>query len=218
VTDPGRKLDWSRSGCIVSVSGDGHTVRLRSFQCNEKDAVWQLSEPSSLQLPTLHEESHITHVSWNTAGSFLTVIDNSGRISIYASTAVLGKLDLKRSGIVDHGDESNAVVCCYWLYVFPLQQKTTPQAWAASRDNNQWSYRILPGNITGAHHPIDNKQAMLCVTRSGTIRLLYQFDDGWLETAVDMETIGSTKHALTHADILAENGESSRIPGTAGEY
>lgn len=65
----------------------------------------------------------------------------------------------------------------------------------------------MPHALTAAHHPLDHKQALMCVTKSGTIRLLYQFDDVWMETGVDMETIGSAKETLTHADIVAENGE-----------
>lgn len=62
---------------------------------------------------------------------------------------------------------------------------------------------------TGPFHPA-NKLAIVLVTRSGSLKILYQVPDGkWSEVTTELKNLSSSDEVLTHAVI-------SSMPGTLG--
>lgn len=51
-----------------------------------------------------------------------------------------------------------------------------------------------------AHHPAEGRHALVHITRSGEITLLYQ-NEGWQSTSVSLEPVRSSNEVISHADI-----------------
>ena len=80
--------------------------------------------------------------------------------------------------------------------------------WSATRAGSDWSYRISSTFIaTGPHHS-EGKNALLTVSKNGTLRLLYQKDSAWAEVSTDIDEPAPFADAtLTHAAFGAQQGE-----------
>jgi mediator of RNA polymerase II transcription subunit 16 len=79
--------------------------------------------------------------------------------------------------------------------------------WSATRTGSDWSYSMSSTFIaTGPHHP-EGKNALLAVSKSGTLRLLYQKDSAWAEVSTDIDEPAPFADAtLTHAAFGAQGG------------
>jgi mediator of RNA polymerase II transcription subunit 16 len=70
------------------------------------------------------------------------------------------------------------------------------------------SHHLSPG----PYNPVEGKSALICVTKSGVLRLLYQQrdrDSRWLETTAELEVSGSAiESSITHASFAPDVGES----------
>lgn len=78
----------------------------------------------------------------------------------------------------------------------------------AAKLNGRWGYAPFRRRPIGPFHPA-NKAALLCVTRSGLLRLLHQNPDGrWAEVSVELKNTGYSDRLLTHAAIVATQGTS----------
>jgi mediator of RNA polymerase II transcription subunit 16 len=76
----------------------------------------------------------------------------------------------------------------------------------AARLNGRWGYSPFRRRPIGPFHPA-GKIGLLCVTRSGVVRLLYQNPDHrWAEISTELKTIGHSDRLLTHAALLATPG------------
>lgn len=72
--------------------------------------------------------------------------------------------------------------------------------------NVRWEYSSFRRRPIGPFHPA-NKSAILCVTRSGVLRFLYQNPDNrWAEISTDLKTTAHSDRILTHAAILPTPG------------
>ncbi|KGO75909.1 Mediator complex, subunit Med16 [Penicillium italicum] len=195
-----QKIVWSRMGCIASISPDGLRVIVRHLQCRLSDGKWVLGEESSLT-PVLeaHNGNQLAHLSWNETGSELAVVDCSGRISIYSISIALNSITGLRQASFDSGDDGNQVVGMMWLnsqrYVHAFHQ--------AAKVNGRWAYSPFRRRPVGPFHPA-NKGALICVTRAGQIKLIYQNPDSkWAELPAELKNTGYSDRLLTHASMTA---------------
>ena len=76
----------------------------------------------------------------------------------------------------------------------------------AAKVNNRWAYSPFRRRPIGPFHPA-NKAAVICVTRSGMIKLLYQNPDSrWTEISAELKNTGYSDRLLTHAALVATQG------------
>jgi mediator of RNA polymerase II transcription subunit 16 len=61
----------------------------------------------------------------------------------------------------------------------------------------------------GPHNPVEGKSALVCLSKSGMLRLLYQQRDGrWLETSTEVGDSGSAvESSFTHASFAPDVGK-----------
>jgi mediator of RNA polymerase II transcription subunit 16, fungi type len=66
----------------------------------------------------------------------------------------------------------------------------------------------IPPAFYGPYSAVENRSAMLCLTKSGTVRLLYQNRDvSWMEqsTAIE-EAPPAVDRSITHAAFAPQSG------------
>lgn len=81
----------------------------------------------------------------------------------------------------------------------------------AIRSNGRWTYPYFRRPPVGPFHPA-NRSALVCVTRTGQIRLLYQNPDNrWAEISAELKTSGHSDSILTHAGLVAVQGKLPRL-------
>ncbi|KAK7727014.1 Mediator of RNA polymerase II transcription subunit 16 [Botryosphaeria dothidea] len=174
-----QKIAWSKSGCVASITRDGRGVNLRAFQRNPTDGKWVLGDEAPLQIPSVHEEFPLVHVSWGHLGVDLAVVDAAGRILVYTAAQAADRMKLSREPFSDHESESNALVGLHWLPVAPQQVKYH-MIWSADRQEDKWQYRMTSHPWKEPHNPVHPRLslgAFVCFTRGGTVRLLFQQPD-----------------------------------------
>ncbi|EKG19413.1 Mediator complex subunit Med16 [Macrophomina phaseolina MS6] len=206
-----QKISWSKSGCVASITRDGRGVNLRAFQRNPADGKWILGEEAPLQIPSVHEEFPLVHVSWGHLGVDLAVVDAAGRILVYTAAQAADRMKLSREPFSDHESESNALVGLHWLPVAPQQVKYH-MIWSGDRTDDKWQYRMTSHPWKEPHNPVHPRLslgAFICFTRGGTIRLLFQQpDQQWYEATAEVEASNSAKDAFTHASFTSDSEHS----------
>ncbi|KAJ5091848.1 Mediator complex subunit Med16 [Penicillium alfredii] len=195
-----QKVAWSRLGCIAYISLDGLRVNVRHLQCRPSDGKWVLSEESLLSPVTeAHGGNPLVHLLWNETGSELAVVDCSGRISIYSISIALNSITGLRQASFDSGDDNNQVIGMTWLNT----QRSVHAFHQAAKMNGRWAYSPFRCRPIGPFHPA-NKGALICVTRAGQIKLIYQNPDSkWAELPAELKTTGYSDRLLTHASLVA---------------
>lgn len=65
---------------------------------------------------------------------------------------------------------------------------------------------------TGPYNPVEGKSALVCLTRSGVLRLLFQQQDGkWQDTSVEIEGPAiAVESSFTHASFAPDVGKVVR--------
>lgn len=206
-----QKIAWSKSGCVASITRDGRGVNLRAFQRNPTDGKWVLGDEAPLQIPSVHEEFPLVHVSWGHLGVDLAVVDAAGRILVYTAAQAADRMKLSREPFSDHESESNALVGLHWLPVAPQQVKYH-MIWSADRQEDKWQYRMTSHPWKEPHNPVHPRLslgAFVCFTRGGTVRLLFQQpDQQWYEATAEVEASNSAKDAFTHASFTSDSEHS----------
>ncbi|KAJ5329439.1 Mediator complex subunit Med16 [Penicillium brevicompactum] len=178
-----QKIAWSRLGCIASISSDGLRVIVRYLQC----------------LMEAHNGNQLAHLLWNETGSDLAVVDCSGRISIYSISIALNSITGLRQAAFDSGDDGSQVVGMMWLN----SQRFIHSFHQAAKVNGRWAYSPFRRRPIGPFHPA-NKGALLCVTRAGQMKLIYQNPDSkWAELPIELKSTGYSDRLLTHASMTA---------------
>ncbi|KAJ5946495.1 Mediator complex subunit Med16 [Penicillium verhagenii] len=196
-----QKIAWSRLGCIAYISADALRVNVRHLKCSPSNGKWVISDETPLTAITeAHGGSTLVHLSWNETGSDLVVVDCLGRISIYQTPVALNSVTGIRQAHFDNGDDSNQIVGMMWLNT----QRMIQSFHQATKVNGRWTYSPFRRRPIGPFNPTVNKSALICVTRSGQIRLHYQNPDGkWAELPAELKTTGYSDRLLTHASIVA---------------
>ncbi|KAJ5995590.1 Mediator complex subunit Med16 [Penicillium waksmanii] len=195
-----QKITWSRLGCVAYISPDGTRVSVRHLQCRPSDGKWVLGGESFLATVTeAHNGNTLVHLSCNETGSELSVVDCLGRVSIYSISMALNSITGLRQALFDSSDDSNQVVGMMWL-------NTTRSVHAfhqATKVSGRWTYSPFRRRPIGPFHPA-NKGALLCVTRAGQIRLIYQNPDSkWAELPAELKNTGYSDRLLTHASMVS---------------
>lgn len=162
-------------------------------------------------------------------GNDLTVVDSSGHILIYSTGFALGQMVLVRPAANEQDGEMNSLVGLHWLPVFPHTQKVSRSVpmsfnahlnyhqsgiyWSAALSEEDWKFRMSHHLSPGPYNPVEGKSALVCLTRSGVLRLLYQHRDGrWNETTADLEDSASTiDYSFTHASFAPDAGKFRRL-------
>lgn len=76
----------------------------------------------------------------------------------------------------------------------------------AAKLNNRWAYSPFRWRPTHPSHPA-GKASLICVTRAGQIKLMYQNMDGkWAEVPAELKNTGYSDRLLTHAAMVATQG------------
>jgi hypothetical protein len=84
----------------------------------------------------------------------------------------------------------------------------------AAKLNGRWGYSPFRRRPIGPFHPA-SKAALVCVTRGGLMKLLYQNPDNrWAEISAELKTTAYSDRILTHAAIAASPPTAPAMPGT----
>ncbi|KAJ5893975.1 Mediator complex subunit Med16 [Penicillium taxi] len=196
-----QKVAWSRLGCIAYISTDGLELCVRHLQCSPTDGKWLLSDefPLGSIITDAHGGSHLMHLSWNETGSELAVVDCLGRISIYSISMALNSITGQRQAIFDSSDDSNQIVGMMWLNT----NRSYHAFQQAAKVNGRWAYTPFRRRPIGPFN-VANKGALVCVTRAGQIRLLYQHPDSrWAELPAELKNTLYSDRILTHASMIS---------------
>jgi len=111
-----RKLAWSKSGCIASISRDGAGLNICHLQCHPKNGKWALSKEYAVdQVSATHRNQPLTHVQWSHTGQELAVLDSAGKISILNVAMAMNNLHLSRPAETDQEDDLAEVAGLQWL-------------------------------------------------------------------------------------------------------
>ncbi|KAI4142263.1 MAG: hypothetical protein LQ341_003264, partial [Variospora aurantia] len=189
------KIAWSNQGCIASISSDGHSVSLRNLYCNSATGLWVLSDGEEAKMIALsHNGYPLKHLSWSHAGTELAVTDILGNISVFSLGHAINRCTVSRRCALGAEDNLSVIVGLAWL-------------------NQDRSH-------TGPHNPHligdqpgKNKAALVTITRTGIIRLIYQGPEGarWVEFRGELHSISTAAELLTHATICADKDASMLI-------
>ncbi|KKK26961.1 mediator of RNA polymerase II transcription subunit 16 [Aspergillus rambellii] len=195
-----QKIAWSKLGCIAYISQDSSRVNVRHLQCRPSDGKWVLSDETPLpQVAEAHNGHTIVHLSWNEPGSEIAVVDSSGRVSIYSIPFALNGVNGIRQAAFDPDDDGAQIVGMMWLN----QHRSVHSFYQAAKVQGRWAYSPFRRRPIGPFHPA-NKAALLCVTRSGIMKLLYQNPDArWAEITVELNNTNHSDRLLTHAALVA---------------
>ncbi|KAH8697294.1 putative RNA polymerase II mediator complex subunit Sin4 [Talaromyces proteolyticus] len=195
-----QKIAWSRMGCIAYISQDSLHVAVRHLVCQPSDGKWTLSEEYPLNQTTeTHGGQFLAHICWNESGTDLAVIDTSGRISIFSISTALNNIVMSRQTVLDQADDGAQVVGMMWVNI----NRAVPAFNQAAKLNGRWNYSPFQRKPIGPFHP-GGKPALACVTRVGTIKLIYQNPDNrWAEISAELKTTSQSDRILTHAAFLA---------------
>ncbi|RAL11440.1 mediator of RNA polymerase II transcription subunit 16 [Aspergillus homomorphus CBS 101889] len=194
-----QKIAWSKLGCIAYIAHDPSKVHVRYLQCQPADGKWTLSDETPL-LPVTeaHGGTALAHLSWNESGSDLAVVDLSGRLSVYSIPIALNSVNGLRAPSFEP-DDSAQIVGMLWLNT----QRSVHAFYQAAKVQGRWAYSPYRRRPIGPFHPA-NKAALVYITRSGMIKLLYQNPDGkWDEISAELKNTSYSDRLLTHAALVA---------------
>lgn len=210
-----QKLVWSRNGCIAYITRDGCNVVVRNLMCDSSNGQWRMSKEYPVDgVVTAHSGHQLVHLSWSHHGNELAIIDAFGQISIYSVFIAINRLSLYRRCVPDPEDHLSAVIGMTWLHLDRISY--FPKAMLQAK--NQWSFTVSQQRLLGPRNPyqhINNPQkaAMVAVTRSGMIRVLYQGQDNrWQDFKCESENIASPFELLTHATMCPEKIADVKSP------
>ena len=86
------------------------------------------------------------------------------------------------------------------------------------KTQDQWSFTVSQQRFLGPRNPYQHtnnpqKAALVAVTRSGVIRVLYQgLENRWQDFKSDLDSIASPSELLTHASMCAEKIADIKSP------
>ncbi|KAF2761852.1 hypothetical protein EJ05DRAFT_186970 [Pseudovirgaria hyperparasitica] len=201
-----RKIEWAANGCVASISKDGRTFRTQAFARSPTDGKWSLQDENQPPFPPLNEDVQLVHVSWGPIGQDLAILDSSGRIMIFNTRAALGRMQLSRTPNGEVEDELGSIVGMSWLPIFPHQQKVRFIS-SAARSGNSWQLHSKDHHWNAPHNCVENKAALVCLTKLGNLRLLFQHPDGsWDEVTTELGTEQTAKDIFSHAAFALHDG------------
>ncbi|KAI9655337.1 MAG: mediator complex subunit [Bathelium mastoideum] len=199
------KVEWSKAGAITYIGSNGRSVYLRMFCRSSNKEDWDLGEEVSLPIEIASEAPHLVHLLWNQSGTILAVFDACGRTALYANLGAFGRMRLLRNSTQDDEDDSARVIASYWLPSIVMKGMAMYIRSATRADEaGAWSFQTDYDRTPGPSHPIDSKSALICVTMSGKLRLLYDAGSTWAEHTLDLGIAKTCDDFLTHASFAPD--------------
>ncbi|KAL3480222.1 mediator of RNA polymerase II transcription subunit 16 [Aspergillus californicus] len=194
-----QKIAWSKLGCIAYISQDALKVNVRHLHCQRSDGKWALSEETPLSQVAEAKNGHtLVHLCWNESGSELAIVDSSGRISICSTPIALNTVNGIRPAEFDADDDGGQIVGMLWLN----QNRSVHSFYQAAKVQGRWAYSPFRRRPIGPFHPA-NKASLLCITKSGIMKLIYQNPDNrWTEATVELKNTSYSDRLLTHAALV----------------
>ncbi|RPA95294.1 hypothetical protein L873DRAFT_1745488 [Choiromyces venosus 120613-1] len=194
------KIAWSKLGSIAIINSAGTGVETRHLACNPEDGRWILSDAYPIaNVSRYHENQPLAHVTWNSHGAELAVVDVLGRVSFYTVFLAVNHLTATRSQILDQDDDLSALVGLWWL---PVERAYALYRPAARQEDRSFRYQALSFRPFGPFHPIAGKVAAIGITRGGTVKMWYQDGQGrYQEVTAELEGFASLDDLFSHASI-----------------
>ena len=102
---------------------------------------------------------------------------------------------------------------------------TEPQSYFPKpmlKAQDQWNFTVYQQRFLGPRNPYQHtnnpqKAAMVAVTKSGMIRVLYQgLENRWQDFKSEAEAIASPSELLTHASMCPEKIADNKSPDKGG--
>ncbi|KAI5808817.1 mediator complex, subunit Med16 [Peziza echinospora] len=198
-------LSWSKLGCIAHTTPDGTGVGTRHVMCNPKDGEWILTEGFPVaQVSRIHENQQIVHVSWNTSGTELAIIDVLGRVSFFAVYMSVNVLQCTWGIVREPENDLSGLVGFWWLNTDKQYAVYRP----AAKDEKGFNYPAIQQRNLLPYHP-NNKTACLGLTKGGVLKLYYLGDQGrYLEVPQELERFVSTGNLFSHAAFSSDKDGS----------
>ncbi|KAI9840522.1 MAG: mediator complex subunit [Thelocarpon superellum] len=202
------RVAWSKIGNIAYINRLGDGIILRNYVCHPEDGKWGLTEECPIpQLPPAPEGQSYVHLGWSHSGSELAVVDTMGRVAILSVAVAMNRFLLSRPGDTLQEDDLGAVAGMIWLQVdrqFPVYRP-------AVKADDGYQYLGSSHKTMGPFHPysVQGRSALICLTRGGAVRLLYQqVDQRWLDVKAELETLGGSIDVISHASFATEKENS----------
>ncbi|KAK4128203.1 hypothetical protein N657DRAFT_638626 [Parathielavia appendiculata] len=198
-------IAWSRQGTIASVAKDAMSIDLRFIRCNPDTTEWELSEPASWSPSS--SAAPFVHLAWSPSVSpELAVLDAHGRITVLGFSIANNQPYPARRWESDVVDDLHAIVGCYWLPLGMAQNKPFYVSHGPAIINqSEHRYEHQFHQAFGPWHPNPAKSALLCVTTSGSLKLLFTANSQRPEeTAIELESVTSSDELITHASLCSD--------------
>ncbi|KAI5370099.1 putative mediator complex, subunit Med16 [Septoria linicola] len=203
------KLAWSNTGSIAQIAPNGSSVFFRAMVRHRKTGAWTMSEASKHPIKAPAGRRFV-HIQFNGIGIELAVIDDAGAMHMHTLTGALSKMTLANGGELarkNTSHELNAVVGLHWLPLFPAEFRG-PYLDVAHKNGDKWEAQIKhrDQHALKAHHPAEGRHALLHISRSNELTLLYQNEGaGWQSVSVMLHTVRSSDEYVSHA-AMGEDG------------
>ncbi|KAK9481311.1 mediator complex, subunit Med16 [Lipomyces japonicus] len=217
---PTSRIAWSNLGLIAFAppsSADQarqSTVYTTYIHCTDGDN-WSLSQPTALDdISEIHGSSPIVHLSWNTFGTELAVIDANGLLSIFMLHSIINQLTCIYRTTLPQNEHRSEIVGFKWLNSNKPILVSNP---ATRQDDMQFHYNIHKTNLFGPWHPINNRQACIAVTRNGKIKFWYQNEQGFVEVVHDLDPYLFSEEYYTLASFDSDR-DNSLVLATYSQY
>ncbi|KAK3115231.1 Mediator of RNA polymerase II transcription subunit 16 [Teratosphaeriaceae sp. CCFEE 6253] len=206
----GSKLAWSNAGFIAQISDDSRQIAFRTVMRDQKSGSSELSEESHFPI-SAPDGVLFVHLQFSGLGTDLAVADSHGGVHVYSLTGVLGRMQAAPADIsVNDGvkTELDAVVGLHWLPTWPIEYRV-PYITPSAKVNDKWltQMKMPDQHASRMHHALDNRNALLYITISSKLVLLYQNEQGiWHSTSTQLEHWHSSNELLSHA-AMGEEGD-----------
>ncbi|KAL9115487.1 MAG: hypothetical protein Q9227_000808, partial [Pyrenula ochraceoflavens] len=197
-----QKIAWSKSGVIAYVSDEGMKLNLKHLVCLSSDRKWTVSKDYPVEHPAFEIRSPITHLEWSQNTTDLAVVDTAGRICIVTVPwMAINTSNIVRPFATDEGDDLADVVGLAWVTVdrnaASKNSPPIPHISFAAKEMNSWKWVMTKRKQL--YHP----RALLCVTKSSLLRLLYHRIDRWGTAVIELRPVPSSNFIVTHAAIAS---------------
>ena len=167
--------------------------------------AWDLGEEILLPTKLSPDLPPLTHLSWNQSGTILAVFDACGRIALYGNSGAFGRMHPFRNSAQDDEDDLSRIIASSWLPII-IMKGMAMYIRSATRfeETGGWSFHTDYDRTPGPCHPLETKSALICLTMSGKIRLLYDANPTWSEITLDLGIAKTCDDLLTHASFAPD--------------
>ncbi|CAK4028645.1 Hypothetical predicted protein [Lecanosticta acicola] len=196
------RLAWSSTGSIARITADRSKVVFHTLVRDKRTGGWTLTGDSKhpLEAPV---GRRFVHLKFSGIGIDLIVIDDVGASHMYTLAGVLERTTCL--GVAREGkSELDAVVGIHWLSLYPAEFRGACMD-PAVKNGDRWEFPFKSRDVQSnnrAHNPAEAKNALVQVTRSGEVILLYQNEGPlWLSTSDTLDSLRSSDEFISHAAI-----------------